>query len=262
MRRALPVTYRLGEGPFYVDQLRDGDCYELSRGHAILCAPTGKDHGRPHHVGALPLSSDPAVRDGGVDVGHALGPNTLRAPDLSIGDLGAGEGPWSTVAPPLAVEYAARGQDEADLQAKISELLAAGTRFVWVVRLTGPRRVEVYEAGRPKRVRRPGDRLDAPGVLKNAPLVEALYDREAAFEQTLQNLLERKGYASLEHVREQGKAEGLRLAIADLCELLGVALGPKRRARLEIMGAAELEALRLALKRHKRWPSPAERRGS
>jgi hypothetical protein len=57
----------------------------------------------------------------------------------------------------------------------------------------------------------------------------------------------------------KGKAEGLRLAIGDLCELLGVALGPKRRARLAAMSADELEALRLALKRHKRWPVRAER---
>src|SRR5262245_34082189 len=221
--RRIRHAARLGEGPFYADLLRDGDCYELSRGHAIFCEPSGKDHTRPHLVGALPLASDPAVRDGGIETGHALDPKTLRAPDISIGDLGEGEGTWSTVAPPLAVEYASRGQDEADLQTKIAELLEAGTRWVWVVRLTGPRRVEIYERGRPKRIKRPGERLAAPGVLKNAPLVEALYDHRAALEHTLQNLLDRKGYASLDAVLaegkaaglRQGKAAGLRLAVTD-----------------------------------------------
>ncbi len=46
------------------------------------------------------------------------------------------------------VEYADTGQDEADLATKIQELLAAGTRHIWVVRLTGPRRVEIHETGR------------------------------------------------------------------------------------------------------------------
>jgi Uma2 family endonuclease len=273
------------QGPFRVEQIGEGDRCELSEGHALYCAPAGPKHGRPHVVGALPLSTDPAVLDIGADVGHALGDKTLRAPDLSVGEMGAGEGAWATKAPPLAVEYASRGQDEADLQLTIKQLLAAGTRFVWVVRLVGPRRVEVYEKGQPVRTKQPGERLEAPGVLKNSPLVEALYDREASFEQALQNLLERKGYAGLDAVRAEseargheaglregeargeargeakgeakGEARGLRTAVSDLCEALAIALTPERRAQLEAMGLGELEALRQALKRTKRWPTSA-----
>jgi hypothetical protein len=215
----------------------------------------------------LALVSDPAVRDGGIVVGHALTPKTLRAPDISIGDLGEGEGTWSTVAPPLAVEYASRGQVESDLQRKIKEFLSSGTRFVWVVRLVGPRRVEVYRQGEPVQIKRPGERLMAPGVLKNSLPVEALYDRDASFEHTLKNLLERKGYVGgLDAVRDEGrrkgkaegrakgKAEGLRRAVEALCSVLGVSLTPARRTRLEAMGVAELEALVEALRRTKRWP--------
>jgi Uma2 family endonuclease len=195
-------------GPFRVEQLGEGDRHELSDGYALYCAPAGPKHGAPHGLGALPLGSDPAVTEFGVDVGHALGERTLRAPDLSVGDLGEGEGTWSTKAPPLAIEYASQGQDEADLQLKIKQLLAGGSRFVWVVRLVGPRRVEVYEKGRPTQTKLPGERLAAPGVLKSTPAVEVLYDREAAFEQTLQNLLERKGYAGLDAVLAEGEARG------------------------------------------------------
>ncbi|MCU0687997.1 MAG: Uma2 family endonuclease, partial [Polyangiaceae bacterium] len=177
-------------------------------GHAVYCAPAGPRHGEPHAVGPAVLGSDPAAPRLGVEVGHALGERTLRAPDLSVGDWGEGEGTWATKAPPLALEYAAQGQDEADLQLKIKQLLEAGTRFVWVVRLVGPRRVEVYEKGRPVRTKLPGERLEAPGVLTSRPLVEALYDREAAFEQTLQNLLARKGYAGLDAVLAEGEARG------------------------------------------------------
>ncbi|HEU4535084.1 MAG TPA: hypothetical protein VFS00_13245, partial [Polyangiaceae bacterium] len=52
----------------------------------------------------------------------------------------------------------------------------------------------------------------------------------------------------------QGKAEGLRVAVLDLCELLGIEPGPAERERLEAMGLDELEALRRAVKQERRWP--------
>jgi hypothetical protein len=52
----------------------------------------------------------------------------------------------------------------------------------------------------------------------------------------------------------RGRAEGLRKAIVDLCDVLGVAVGPERQARLDVLSADELDALRLALKQYRRWP--------
>jgi hypothetical protein len=131
----------------------------------------------------------------------------LRAPDISVGNV-SGEPGWIRDVPPLAVEYADVGQDEEGLQQKIVELLEAGTQLIWVVRLVGPRRVEVYAPGQPMRVALPGEVLLAPGVLRNAVRVEALYDPEVAREAALTNLLQRKGYANLESVRSEGKIEG------------------------------------------------------
>ena len=60
----------------------------------------------------------------------------------------------------------------------------------------------------------PGDRyelsesLEAPGVLRNAVPVQALYDPEVGREVTLHHLLQRFGYESLDAVRAEGKAEG------------------------------------------------------
>jgi hypothetical protein len=34
-------------GPFQVDQIRDGDPYELSNGHPIQCLPTGGNGAGP-----------------------------------------------------------------------------------------------------------------------------------------------------------------------------------------------------------------------
>jgi hypothetical protein len=161
----------------------------------------------PNALGAAVLGSDPAVERAGVDPGIKLSDDTLRAPDVGVG-LGPERPGWSTTVPPLVVEYASREQDEKDLQVKITELHAAGTRWVWVVRLSGPRRVDVYEKGVALQTFTPGQKLLAPGVLKNPVLVEALYDREAAHEATLVNLLQRKGYDSLDAVRDEGHQEG------------------------------------------------------
>jgi hypothetical protein len=114
----------------------------------------------------------------------------------------------------------------------------------------------------PARVAYAGETLEAPGVLRNAVPVEALYDRSAAHEATLRNLLQRKGYDGLDAVldegRKQGRAAGvragLRVAVQDLCELLGIALSPEREAALDAMDEAALGALREHLKRDRRWP--------
>jgi hypothetical protein len=151
---------------------------------------------------------DPAVTEAGVDTGYSPEPGTLRAPDVAVGNVPDKPG-WVQGAPELAIEYADVGQDERALEDKIVDLLAAGTKYLWVVRLTGPRRVEVHRPGQAVRTAYPGERLAAPGVLKNDVLVEALYERGAAEQATLTNLLQRRGYADLDAVLAEGLAKGL-----------------------------------------------------
>lgn len=226
-------------GPFRADQLRSGDPYELSNGHPIHCLPTGVRGAKAANVGGGVLASDPAVRDVGVDTGFSPSPEILRAPDLSVGELPDQPG-WVQGAPPLAVEYADTGQDEADLRIKLQELFAAGTRYIWVVRLTGPRRVEVHQPGQRMRIANPGEMLEAPGILANPVPVEALYDREAARRVIFRNLLQREGYASLDDVRAEGEAhgraegeiQGLRKAIFAVFAARGLAMDDDLRTAL------------------------------
>jgi hypothetical protein len=207
-------------GPFRADQVRSGDPYELSQGHPIYCAPTGLDGTGPNGLGFAVLDSDPAVKRAGVDTGLKLADGTLRAPDVTV-NFDAGEGTWATGAL-LALEYAGRGQDEDELREKIRELLAGGTRQVWVVRLVGPRRVEVHEPGVVMRVVNIDGTLTAPGVLALPVPVRALFERDAAHEVTLRNLLAAKGYASLEALRvderAKGRAEGREDAFQELLQ--------------------------------------------
>jgi Uma2 family endonuclease len=240
----------VGSGPFRPDQLHSGDPYELSQGHAVYCAPTGGSGSEPNRLGASVVGWDPAVTEAGVDTGYVTEANTLRAPDVAVGNVPNKPG-WVSGVPNLAIEYADIGQDEDKLQEKVRDLLAGGTRYLWVVRLTGPRRVEVHEPGKKVRAVLPGDALTAPGVLKNAVPVEALYERSAAERATLTNLLQRRGYEDLDAVLARGREEGLKIGLtagvaASLLTVLkgrGLTVDAEVRARIEACAdAAQLQA--------------------
>jgi len=199
-------------GPFRADQLREGDRYELSNGHPIYCAPSGREHSGRNLSGAAAIDTDPNVEWAGVDAGFTPTADTLRAPDIAVAAPGNERG-WIPGVPPLAVEYSGPGQDEQELEEKIAELLAHGTELVWVVRLLGPRRVEVRRGGQPPRVLGPGELLTAPGILRNPLPVEALYDRDASHAVVLRNLLQRAGYDSIDAIRAAGRSEGIEQGI-------------------------------------------------
>ncbi len=195
-------------GPFRADSVTYGAEYELSNGHPVPCAPSSGRCGGANLSVALLLATDPSVEEAGVHTGFSAEPGMLRAPDLAVGNVPAEPG-WVKGVPPLAVEYAATGTDEVELRRKVSELLRAGTRWVWVVRLAGPRRVEVHVAGRAvEQVLPGGGVLTAPGVLRNPVRVEELYDREAALAANLRNLLQRRGFEGIEQLQAASEARG------------------------------------------------------
>src|SRR5947199_10549818 len=105
--------------------------------------PSGR-RSQAKRLGGLVLGSDPAVEEAGIDTGYSPSSDTLRAPDVAVGNVPNTPG-WVQGAPHLAVEYSDTGQDERELAGKIAELLAAGTQRVRVVRLYGPRQCDVLE---------------------------------------------------------------------------------------------------------------------
>ena len=226
-------------GPFRSGHLTPKSEYELSNGHPVRCLPTGNHGGEAQTWGAAVIASDPAVERAGVDVGYSPTPEMLRAPDVSVIPGARGKG-WVHGVPPLAIEYADSGQDEDALREKIAELLAAGTRHLWVVRLGMDQRVEVYRPGGAMRVARPGEDLEAEGVLSRPVPVAALFDASAAAPVVLDNLLRRAGYDGLDALKAEGRVEGRaegaadasRAALRALLARRGVTLTPDQEARL------------------------------
>lgn len=190
----------------------------------------------PNALGASVVGSDPAVKQFGVDAGYSPRPDMLRAPDVSVGNVPDEPG-WIRGVPSLAIEYADVGQDEEKLQEKIADLIGAGTKFLWVVRLIGPRRVDVHRPGERMVTLLPGDLLTAPGVLKNPVPVEALYDKSAADRVTLNNLLQRQGFEDLETVLSQGRDEGAlvqaRRSLRRVLERRKLSISAEIEARIE-----------------------------
>lgn len=245
------MAHRLPEsrGPFSADQIRSGDPYELSNGHAIRVMPTGGRGSGANAIGAAVLRSDPDVDSVGVDPGFSPEPGTLRAPDVAVGV--SDQPGWTQGVPPLAIEYADRGQDEAELEAKIDDLLGAGTQIIWVVRLEGLRRVEIHRPDEKMVLAHAGDELSAPGILRNPIPVAALYDWRTAEGVTLRNLLQKQGYADLDEVlargRDEGRSEGelatRREVLLELITDRGLALGPQQEQRIgECDDADQLKA--------------------
>ncbi len=83
------------------------------------------------------------------------------------------------------------------------------------------------------------------------------YDRAKIAEQDARgaiSLAEHQGEArGFTRGREQGLTEGLRRSVAEVCDLLGIELGPEHHTRLERMADKELEKLLARLKADRRW---------
>lgn len=243
-------THGYGErpGPYRASDVREGESCELVNGHKIECSPAGTRHGESARLGAQTLGSDPAVHSAPVDLGIEFNDGkNLRAPDVAVGDFPIAPG-WYKGVPPLCVEYADEHQDEADLKNKIKELQHIGVKYIWVVRLVGPLRVEVHERGKRKQLVSEHGTLTAPGVLQNPVPVRALVDAKESEKVTLRNLMQRQGYRGLDEALSQareagqlegraagealGRAKGKAESLLTILEARGIGLSPAQRDQI------------------------------
>ena len=125
----------------------------VSEEYGVDMAPVSKEHGEV--AGNISgnfyiYSRQSGVGRVGVEIGYlvSLDPDTVRAPDISftLGLRGEGraERPgFVPGAPDIAIEVVSPGDTAAELEQKVGEYLAAGSRRVWVV-YPSSRRVMVY----------------------------------------------------------------------------------------------------------------------
>lgn len=229
--------------PVHAYQLRAPSPFELSRGAPVACAPTTLRHAEAVQAGALVLGTDPDAVHPMLSAGFTPDPSILRAPDIAVGRYVGGSG-WIQGAPELAVRYVETDQDPEDLARFVFELLTAGTRWVWVVRLGGPARVDVHSFAVMKQSYFSGERIPAPGVLRNPVLVDALYLRELAMDAAAVNLAQRRGFSDPEAMHAEGcklgerrgkragRREGLREAIQLAAQARGWTLSEAQQAAL------------------------------
>jgi Uma2 family endonuclease len=122
----------------------DGFRYELLQGEVQRMSPTGLQHGMiAGEVGRLLANFVRAHRLGTVlaaETGFLLAtdPDTVRAPDVAFlaagrTDLAHPAAGYFAGAPDLAVEVLSPSDSAAEVEAKVQDFLAAGTRLVWVV---------------------------------------------------------------------------------------------------------------------------------
>jgi len=122
----------------------DGLRRELVRGEVRTMAPAGNVHGRIAIDVSTPLDQYVRAHDLGVVFAAETGfkiagnPDTVRAPDAAfvrrerVEAVGEVEGYWPE-APDLAVEVVSPNDLFAEVEEKVADLLAAGTRVILVV---------------------------------------------------------------------------------------------------------------------------------
>ena len=154
---------------------QDGQRHELVRGELRTTPPAGFDHGAKVVNLTLPLAQHVRAKQLGVVVGAETGfvlardPDTVRAPDMAfvrqerIPAAGNPRGYWDG-APDLAVEVVSPGDTYSEVEEKVDDWLAAGTRMVWVV---NPRRrsVTVYRSRTAIAILAENDLLDGQDVV-------------------------------------------------------------------------------------------------
>lgn len=169
------VTKRLMTGKELMDLPDDGHRYELVKGELCTMTPAGRKHGEIAMTLGIMLGN--YVRSHGLgtvcaaETGFYLSrdPDTVRAPDVSFVaqeriPAEADVNDYWPIAPDLAVEVVSPSDQTAEVLAKVSEYLKAGTRLVWVV-YPQTQTIVVYRPSAEVRLLSVGDMLEGEDVV-------------------------------------------------------------------------------------------------
>lgn len=101
----------------------------------------------------------------------------------------------------------------------------------------------------------PNARPRQRSLYSSAPILPPAPDRAMQDRIERSRLFREEGRAEGEARGEQlGRSAALRVAIADLCDVLGISVTPTQIESLSTMSDEQLDALRNTIKRERRWP--------
>jgi Uma2 family endonuclease len=140
--------------------------YELDEGELITMTRPNTDHGRVERrllmVLQTHLENSGSGEAFGSNILFVLGPNTKRAPDVSVVFREVGSVKEINGAPDIAVEILSLSNAKKEMQRKLEQFFAAGCKLSWIID-PKTRTVEVWEsASTPSRTLVESDMLDTP----------------------------------------------------------------------------------------------------
>jgi hypothetical protein len=225
---------------------------ELVRGRAVLAMPAKEHHGDRHH--AVDFLTGGCIAPGYVgscDLLTRAGEGSDFATDTCIRREGIDPATGARYLEELAFEIVAE-QSLRDVTERAQDLSNRGVRRIIAIFV---KKDEVREWSREL-----DDwiTLDQSGTLEDRTLtgpipVRALLDRAEATRAVVRSLYAQQNPAILE-IKAEGRAEGFIQGITALCTALAIPLDADRRAHLQSLDTAGLEALLTAIGAQHRWP--------
>ena len=123
--------------------------YELDEGELITLTRPGTDHGRIERRLLIVLQTYLDDRGGGEafgpDILFVLGPNTKRAPDVSVVLREVGSVKEIAGAPDIAVEILSPSNTKKEMQRKLAQFFATGCKLAWIID-PKTRTIEIWES--------------------------------------------------------------------------------------------------------------------
>jgi len=140
--------------------------YELDEGELLTLTRPSTDHGRIERRLLIALQTYLENRGTGEAFGSnilfALGPNTKRAPDVSVVFREVGSVKDIPGSPDIAAEILSPSNSKREMKRKLSQFFATGCKLAWIID-PKTRTVEIWEsASGPSRVLRESDVLETP----------------------------------------------------------------------------------------------------
>jgi Uma2 family endonuclease len=224
---------------------------EIVQGTLVLSPPADEEHAVPHADLAYVLRAH--VKPGfnvAIDMLTRTSKTDDFAPDASVYEAARDPETGARQLEQLAFEIVSE-QPLSVQTTKARELVRRGVRRIFCLVVKQGKLIE-WSAPTDGWSATPLGAIDDPCFVQPLPALALL--QAATADGAVLRALRMKGHPEFDAVREEGREQGLRVGILDLCETLDIPLSSDHRRQLEAMHSAELDALRLELKRHKRWP--------